>query len=274
MEIPDDLIIYHYTTASTLKAIVQGQSLRATCLAYLNDSSEVVHGRDVMLEWCKKTLVGLEPGHVFTAVSILKLMAEEYDIRNLFGVCFSENRDQLSQWRGYANQGNGYAIGFSAQALVKFCVKVQNCNLTHVIYDKDKFQNQLDDLLPYFHYSHSDRALRDQLEGRISGLKHDGFNEEAEWRLVAPLDRNNRVDPEKFRPFDERIDVFERNGILVPYLDLHVLENKQLPITEIVIGPSVQNKNNAEFSLKLLLEQAKYNMSDLKISKSNVPFLP
>lgn len=34
-----------------------------------------------------------------------------------FGVCFSESKDQLSQWRGYAQNGMGMAIGFDKNIL-------------------------------------------------------------------------------------------------------------------------------------------------------------
>ena len=33
------------------------------------------------------------------------------------GACFSESEDQLSQWRGYAQNGKGLAIGFDKEIL-------------------------------------------------------------------------------------------------------------------------------------------------------------
>lgn len=38
-----------------------------------------------------------------------------------FVVCFSEKADLLSQWRGYANNGQGISIGFSKELLQKKC---------------------------------------------------------------------------------------------------------------------------------------------------------
>ena len=32
-------------------------------------------------------------------------------------MCFSESEDQLSQWRGYAQNGKGLAIGFDKRIL-------------------------------------------------------------------------------------------------------------------------------------------------------------
>lgn len=38
-----------------------------------------------------------------------------------FVLCFSEDLDSLSQWRGYADNGKGCCIGFSKQALQDYC---------------------------------------------------------------------------------------------------------------------------------------------------------
>jgi len=115
LEIPEDLILYHYTTATTLKLIVQNQSIRATCLAYLNDRKEVVHGRDELVKWCDEVLEDENRPHAIRGLQDMKSVAKNYDIRNLFGVSFSTNGDLLSQWRGYANQGSGFAIGFDTR---------------------------------------------------------------------------------------------------------------------------------------------------------------
>jgi len=54
----------------------------------------------------------------------------------------------------------------------------------------------------------------------LSALKDPGFGEESEWRIVVARDLNDDVDSEKYTPFRERIDFFERNSTLVPYVDL------------------------------------------------------
>lgn len=39
------------------------------------------------------------------------------------GSCFSLNGDVLSQWRAYADDGHGYAIGFDATTLLKLPIR-------------------------------------------------------------------------------------------------------------------------------------------------------
>ena len=54
-----------------------------------------------------------------------------------FCVCFSESRDQLSQWRGYAQDGNGMAIGFDKGILEKLNqISEFHIAFGKVIYDK------------------------------------------------------------------------------------------------------------------------------------------
>ena len=37
------------------------------------------------------------------------------------GTCFSEERDLLSQWRGYANDGAGFSVTFDKEKLDRYC---------------------------------------------------------------------------------------------------------------------------------------------------------
>ena len=50
--------------------------------------------------------------------------------------CFSEEKDLLSQWRGYGSDGNGIAIGFNAQLLRKLDINGSRYKFIKVIYRK------------------------------------------------------------------------------------------------------------------------------------------
>lgn len=52
--------------------------------------------------------------------------------------CFSEEKDLLSQWRGYGSDGNGIAIGFNAQLLRKLDINGSRYKFIKVIYDNEK----------------------------------------------------------------------------------------------------------------------------------------
>jgi len=274
MENPD--ILYHYCSATTLFAIIKNQSLRATSLAYLNDQREVVHGQEALVAWCDSALKTEQRALSIKALTEMKEVAQAYDIRNLFGICFSQAGDKLSQWRGYANQGRGYAIGFRKSAFERKCFRLADGHLKNVIYDIEQFRTALNgqwyrDIRPDYNM----QFIRDQVDICISMLKDEGFNEEKEWRIVVARDTNDAPKvSDKYIPFGDRIEFFERNGVLVPFVDLKTLPDIRLPIVKIVIGPAVGNKENAKYSLELLLRQAGYAADEVKVMESGIPFLP
>ena len=92
----EDILIYHYTSESTLNSFLQKDaSFSVTHWKFLNDSNELF----AYLE--KFAIKGKEP----------------YDIP-LFLMSFSCNEDDLNLWRAYAHNG-GFAIGFSLKELEK-----------------------------------------------------------------------------------------------------------------------------------------------------------
>ena len=55
-----------------------------------------------------------------------------------FFVCsFSEERDLLSQWRGYCKNGSGYSLGFALSSL-QSCVKRAGFAIKPCVYDRQK----------------------------------------------------------------------------------------------------------------------------------------
>jgi hypothetical protein len=110
--LPD--VLYHYTDAAGLLGIVQSGQLWASHAAFLNDSTEISYVKRV-LDRARGELTGQydQPlvGEFLRQVDELfqRLVVSKYDV---YLVCFCENGDQLSQWRGYPSTGGGYAIGF------------------------------------------------------------------------------------------------------------------------------------------------------------------
>jgi Protein of unknown function (DUF2971) len=144
-DLPEDL--YHYTDGGGLLGILNDCTLWATHAAYLNDAQETTYGLDNVLKELKK--LGLEPtippelsgdelwppqiqkqgwlGAVGRWITVKILIAAVETLAKdriaflqqyagPFVTCLSEERDRLSQWRGYSGDG-GYAIRFDANAL-------------------------------------------------------------------------------------------------------------------------------------------------------------
>jgi hypothetical protein len=132
---PADAVVWHYTDAGGLIAIIKSGKLRATNAFYLNDSMEVNHCRTLITDEVSKTK-GLSSGPVddFLEQALASVRVTDYVIQP-YVTCFSgeKARDLLSQFRPYGNDGSGYALGFDPQKLADL---QPTCWLRKVIYDK------------------------------------------------------------------------------------------------------------------------------------------
>jgi hypothetical protein len=238
----------------------------------MNDSREVKVGIEMLVEWCDLALKNEDRQYAINGLQEMKAVATDYDTRNLFCVCFSHDQDKLSQWRGYANHGNGYSIGFRIQGFKNDSLHLAIGNFGPVIYDVEKARENLFRKLPHFPENYEYKSLRDEVDKNIGFLKDPGFNEEDEWRLLIARDHNDNT--KNFGSISDKIELFERNGVLVPYIDLKADKDKQLPIVKIVIGPCVPNIDNAKYSIEMLLEKCGYAKGEVAVVKSKIPFLP
>ena len=109
-------ILYHYTSADALLSIVNSGRISATNIDYLNDSSEVAWMWKAVASQLEATKLSENKAESECATQILKKIEERRRL-NEFVASFSENGDDLSQWRAYCPGGFGYSIGFASAAL-------------------------------------------------------------------------------------------------------------------------------------------------------------
>ena len=127
-----ETLIYHYTNDIGLKGIIESGQLRLTNIFNLNDPSELSHG----LFLAKKILdsKAVNASQMETLVANLFKQSFGNDIRefersseingfrtntHFFTCSFSQDDNDLGQWRAYADNGRGYALGFDAEALAR-----------------------------------------------------------------------------------------------------------------------------------------------------------
>ena len=126
-------LLYHYTTATGLKGIVDDGAIRASDAEFLNDAMELRFGRDELHEAliaeaeriAPEADLDLRGGAGYSRATVMRSAASHLrpdgiflskQAHSVYVACFCEGGDLLSQWRGYAAEG-GYAIGFSSGAL-------------------------------------------------------------------------------------------------------------------------------------------------------------
>lgn len=103
-----DDILYHYCSTAAFHSIISSRSIRLSALALSNDSMEGKMLIDAFTRLAKNDELEREKPDF-----ILKILELHHQTNEGFGFCLSSERDLLSQWRGYADDGRGVAIGFS-----------------------------------------------------------------------------------------------------------------------------------------------------------------
>lgn len=289
-----DSPLYHYCSMDTALKILQNDTLRMSSLFHMNDSLEHKWLFKQAIEYLAVQIRHDTGGDNNPIDKPLydKLIAEENAIREVddegdfigdtysgkevYCVCFSEKSDSLSQWRAYADDGYGVAIGFDVR---KFGFGVHlpipsRCGcleLAKVEYrdgqQVDKLYDAINTIVP-IHKPPS--AIIDPVDiayfnlwAVASTCKNVAFHEEEEWRII-------------YRPFTDdeadlshqsyKFDFYTKNKMLVPFYDLPVPREpppqgfKRGPskaIKRIVLGPNVSTES--ETALEMLVHERGYH---------------
>ncbi len=192
------MIYYHYCGADALRLILSQKRLWATHFGYLNDSGEISRGieiaRGVMRELEDKA-IDSRSRQFFESIHIQ--LSEKF-ARHIYLVCFSAAADRLSQWRAYADDGRGYAIGFDFSKLLERAAPSGRTVWGQVVYDDAMFIQSIRDYVSKHApatgtaIETDDQAFIEANANLISwGLlhaavmfKHKGFEEEQEVRIA------------------------------------------------------------------------------------------
>jgi hypothetical protein len=95
--------LYHYTTGSGLIEIIKSGELWSTQLSCLNDATELLYPIELLRQKAHHRLSApTTPRLEFLLKAIVAgLAAPQVATEGRFVACFSEDGDDLSQWRGY-----------------------------------------------------------------------------------------------------------------------------------------------------------------------------
>jgi Protein of unknown function (DUF2971) len=261
-------VLYHYTPTRGFIDILESQRLWAGDARQMNDADELVYARQVAARVAKKLL----SDQSFAVATPGRLLLEDlancsykfWEWERYFVFCLSEASDQLSQWRAYANDGLGYAIGLrsSASFSTGFGRPVV---LERVIYDAAEQDALLDELLRDAVRTAEEQGYDHFLEGLweiLAIIKNPAFIEEKEWRLIVQDWRGDGSGP-RFHFTASRFGVAAKIEIgCVPkdYVPPFAVTPEgirgvlPLPLIHVVAGPRVDDQN-ASFRL---LEQCGY----------------
>lgn len=158
--------------------------------------------------------------------------------------CFSEKKDCLSQWRGYADDGKGICIGFCKKKLESLPkIMHHNLSFSKVIYNEnqqEKYVNKVvEEIFRNMRFKGIGLAgieLNSNHKDEFAVYKNPGFEEEREWRLILnsyPKWKKIMVGDMSFTEPTFRVS----KGRLISYVELSFANAKSDFVKEIWIGP-------------------------------------
>lgn len=250
-------VLYHYCSSFAFREIIQSKKLWLSSMKFSNDYFEG--------SWISRVLDSKEVKRHFKsrAHHILKKYVDEcYKNFSALALCLSGKGDLLSQWRGYADNGQGFCIGFSKAGLER-SLSGRNIELCKVNYLPDYRVDREDTelVIEYLHDAYNwltetqiydyldDQATLDvlnfaspteveQIDSRLDSMisifsevsnklylfKNNAFEEEDEWRLMEPIYYTGDL---LYRSSRDKI---------IPYKEVDINTRGGI-IKEVIIGP-------------------------------------
>ena len=239
-------IVYHYCTLEGFLSIIQNASLWVSDISKSNDGLECIYGRNQIKDRIEKEIADdAEAMHAWKMG--YEMNPDIHDSMLMYVACFSEKEDCLSQWRGYADDGKGMAIGFDKKVLEQLSEQKKfNLEFAKVIYDKNKQERYVERAvkenlkrMEETGVGHVALELNTNYRMEFSRYKHPSFAEEEEWRLILnsyPYGRELKVGDIIFSEPQYRTS----GKKLVSYRELCFFNIKRVFIKEIWIGPKAE----------------------------------
>ncbi|MGC2602252.1 MAG: DUF2971 domain-containing protein [Rhodomicrobium sp.] len=283
--------LYHYTDGRGLKGIIESGQIWFTGYRHLNDPSELFHGIDMARDVAR----GMANGADGRVRLFLETFADMFRQQNFektlefFIASFSRERDDLGQWRAYADNGRGLAIGFSPR-LFRVVNEPAEGRLPEfagpIVYKVDEVLARhaapLEEAARIFLETVeanadlvSDKAIgfpfmqafaRDVMASPLIWncltSKHPAYAHEREVRLVI------MGTPEKLSP---HVKTRLRGSEIVPYIAHAMPLREPHHIAEIVVGPAAPQ--GAERDVSTMIRSLGVEV-DFPVGRSDIPYRP
>ncbi|MFQ9247050.1 MAG: DUF2971 domain-containing protein [Clostridium paraputrificum] len=318
-----DNLIYHYCSLETFFAIITNKCIRLSDLNKTNDYMEkrwittLIEGEliSALKEWEIEINLNEDYWYSDNAKSHMKYYKNEmesvlYHEKPVLISCFSEEKDILSQWRAYGNDGMGVSIGFDYK-LLKLLEKGENkIWVEKVLYKENQQKALLDSCInntlcymeKYFNndefkvtkdYNNYFRdnfdifceVLPDYLEQVSCYIKNPAFSEEKEVRIIYDPSLYNPLD---ILPTDNEKNMFfnsikEVGGYSISPIKFNIRNNKIVTYVDLDFSDLVKKNIIKEIvigprsqvkenDVYYLLMANGYSFQDISVGKSSATY--
>jgi|GEM_PF-5139080 len=257
------MTLYHYCSNEAFLSIVSNKEIWAPELSMSNDYQE---GKLII----NTVKTALEPyqKHGEAINYILNDLRNNIDEQRVLGFCMSESGDGdvLSQWRGYANDGQGISIGFNKDYLESLCSESSGLSLKKVLYNENEqtelINTHISKIIPHIESGLFEKddsatvfnkniyvtypkiiklwlATQPLIPAAMDAytIKNNAFHEECEWRLI--YSNFQALEEEHEIKFSYRASTNK----ITPYKKIPINHSECAPIIRVVIGPKKHNPN-------------------------------
>ena len=268
---------YHFTTHEGIEGIVRSGGIRATYRKHMNDNEEFEYSTNIIYNAIADIEKRSDLPKIAKDISKqVQLNLEIHfndtaEISNSFCSCLTCSSDNKKQWKTYAEDGHGFALGLNLlRILTKQHPRFQTDSplifCSPVIYNKTDQGNLVTDLvmarvrdLKKFADNCSKRSedltkLRDRITAAIfvdlftisNFMKSETFSYEREMRLFYSTT--------DLTVSQLNVEYFERGSTSIPFvlMDMRDPQTKRLPLSEIKIGPEASFRKEKKFLDDLL----------------------
>ncbi len=282
--------LYHYCNLNTFLSIIKNSSIWLSDVQKSNDRRELAWFRQQYYKYISEKYKETSDKNIQTICTNILSIALEDDFKdvpswlrlstsetpkklmNIFGslrvyaFCLSEHSDSLGQWRGYADDGKGIAIGFSHDYLKSVSSNSLRCPYFNFCLGDISYTNEgnfsllFDELFAMHDTSKTDLFTLNSMIDMIhtSALfKHPSFQEEREWRIICSMnDYSVTYDMLTFKDYDLVISEKFKTNFTIPKIDYiaketdiisHIeigIKNISAAINSIVLGPKCTATEN------------------------------
>jgi hypothetical protein len=185
-------IIYHYCSMESFVKIIENKELWLSSSTKMDDLAECQWLLSLVARYAQENLSS-SPEDIQFANSMLNVIT--LNSPPSYMVCFSQDMDRLSQWRGYADEGKGVAIGFKLSSFEKILIDNVNFKklprqneyyLCKVIYSNyEDVSPMIQMLIGQSEHNSDPRYDIGIIFAMLRTLfKSDSFSEAREWRFA------------------------------------------------------------------------------------------
>lgn len=269
--------LYHYCSVNTFFSILKNRSLWLSDVSKTNDSLELkwIIGQfrlfllDTWINYVKSAentdQIALKDFDTIREIEAISNYMQLSEISKTWVFCLTELADHLGQWRGYADDGRGLAIGFDPKLfrLMDQCYSEKNSSFDFcfrkVKYGEKEASAFFEGLLEQMEIS-PQSSSKDVIQKLQSAallmkdiapwFKNQGFNVEKEWRLIYKKSIGELLSgvlpsiPPELEVFSEFISIGNMeftptNKNLVSHVEFRIDTIDKI-IKRIIIGPKCE----------------------------------